>query len=191
LVLFASVLSAPQKQQYNSFLETELLAMGMIDQEVRERVASAMRSGATISHDLVKEQDRVDRENLAKLKEIVSKHGWPTVSLVGKEASKSAFLIVQHGTHDLPFMFECLRLMEPHLATGEASKPNYALLYDRTALHSGKKQRYGSQVKPKNGKWVMEPCEDPANVDARRKAMGLPPMSEYLKVIEEVYGKPG
>jgi hypothetical protein len=190
LLLLAPVLALGQVQR-NTSLETELLAMGMMDQDVRDRLSLAMRRGGQPSPQLMHEMERVDRENLDKLKMIVAKHGWPTVSLVGKEAAGDAFLIVQHGVHDPAFMAKCLRLMEPHLATGEVSKPHYALLYDRTALQSGKKQRYGSQVEVKDGKWTMRPCEDPANVDARRLKMGLPPMKEYLRIIEEVYGKAG
>jgi hypothetical protein len=29
--------------------------------------------------------------------------------------------------------------------------------------------------------------EDPANVDTRRKEMGMPPLAEYAKMIEQMY----
>ena len=191
MALVALLLFVPALAQQNSFLQTELIAMKMTDQEVRDRVSKAMREGSQPSMDLIHEMERIDKENLAKLEAIVEKHGWPTISMVGKEAAEAAFLVVQHGVHDPAFMNKCLKLMEPHLKAGEVSKQNYALLYDRTALQAGKKQRYGSQVEAKDGKWVMKPCEDPARVDERRKSMGLPPMKEYLRIIEENYGKPG
>jgi hypothetical protein len=50
----------------------------------------------------------------------------------------------------------------------------------------GKPQRYGTQFK--GGK--PQPIEDEANVDARRKAIGLNTMAEYAKDMERMYGKP-
>ena len=114
------------------------------------------------------EVERTDKENLKRLKEIVDEFGWPTFSLVGKEAANAAFLIVQHGVSDQPFMRKCLKLMEPLLEKGEVAKPSYALLWDRTALQQKKKQRYGSQVMASDGKWVVMDVEDPANLDKRR-----------------------
>ena len=189
MIAFALALVASQEPPRDSFLETELIALGMIDQEVRDRMTVVTAAGKPESIELIREMTRVDVANTNRLKQIVKEHGWPTSALVGREASTAAFLIVQHATHDPPFMKRCLALMEPHLESGTVRKQDYALLWDRTALLSGKKQRYGSQVEPRGGKWVVKPCEDPRNLDARRKAMGLPPMSEYLKRIEEVYGK--
>ncbi len=190
-VVAALLIAIVLPQQRDSFLETELIAMGMIDQEVRDRISVLMKSGQTLPIELIKEQNQIDVENVRRLKVIVDQRGWPTSALVGREASTAAFLIVQHATHDLPFMKRCLALMEPHLDDGTVRRADYALLWDRTSLQSGRKQRYGSQVEFKNGKWTVQPCEDPKNLDARRKKMGLPPMKVYLRVIEEVYGKPG
>jgi hypothetical protein len=61
--------------------------------------------------------------------------------------------------------------------------PSYqALLEDRIAISKGKKQKYGTQIgTDKNGKYYVEPIEDPKNVDSRRASIGLGPLSEYLK----------
>jgi hypothetical protein len=39
------------------------------------------------------------------------------------------------------------------------------------------------------GKMEPQPIEDEANVDKRRKEMGLSSLAEYRKIIEEVYQK--
>jgi hypothetical protein len=39
----------------------------------------------------------VGARNLARLKEIVEQHGWPTISLVGVDGAAAAFLLAQHA----------------------------------------------------------------------------------------------
>ena len=46
---------------------------------------------------------------------------------------------------------------------------------------------YGTQFTLVNGKCKPRPLEDEANVDPRRKDVGLPPLAEYLKDAESVY----
>ena len=186
------LLALPQREAAptTTFLMTELIGMGMTDQDVRTRWISYSKDGKPVPHAVLDEVQRVDRENLTRLKEIVEEFGWPTVAMVGKEGAQAAFLVVQHGVSDKPFMRKCLKLMKPLLESGEVGKPSYALLWDRTALQQGKKQRYGSQIMAVDGKWQATDVEDPANLDKRRATMGLGPMTEYLKRIEEMYGSP-
>jgi hypothetical protein len=42
-----------------------------------------------------------------------------------------------------------------------------------------------------NGKDEPYPIEDPANVDSRRKAVGLSPLAEYRKLMEGMYRNNG
>jgi hypothetical protein len=49
-------------------------------------------------------------------------------------------------------------------------------------MREGKKQIYGSQLQQNDkGAWEFYPIEDEPNVDKRRQAVGLPPLSEYAK----------
>jgi hypothetical protein len=43
--------------------------------------------------------------------------------------------------------------MEEAVAEGEASQSNYAYLTDRVLFHEGKPQRYGTQLRQRNGAW--------------------------------------
>ncbi|HXH61406.1 MAG TPA: DUF6624 domain-containing protein [Fimbriimonadaceae bacterium] len=191
--LVAAALVAPHQDHtpenvQDTFLKTQLIGMWMSDQDVRMRWISYTKQGKEAPKAVIREMIQVDKKNLAQLKEIVAEHGWPTISMVGPEAASDAFDLVQHGGSDKPFMRKCLSLMKPLLAKGEVSKQSYAMLYDRTSLEQGKKQLYGSQVKFVNGEWVLEPCEDTAHLAQRRKAMGMMPIKEYLKFIQDVYG---
>lgn len=67
------------------------------------------------------------------------------------------------------------------------SGQSYALLLDRVLVAEGKRQVYGTQAKLKGKEFVPDPIEDEANVDKRRAEVGLPPLSEYLRVLKQVY----
>ena len=69
----------------------------------------------------------------------------------------------------------------------EVSQRDLAYLTDRVLLAEGKKQIYGSQFQQKDGKLLPSPIEDEANVDKRRKEVGLNPLAEYAKQLAETY----
>ena len=55
----------------------------------------------------------------------------------------------------------------------------------------GKPQVYGTQAKPFD-QWkgtvpVLEPIEDEANVNKRRAEVGLFPLSDYLRMLKDMY----
>jgi pimeloyl-ACP methyl ester carboxylesterase len=128
----------------------------------------------------------VDRDNLAWIKTIVAKHGWPGKSLVGTSGALGAFLLVQHGVADIEFQETCLRKIGA-AAKGEVEPQHLAYLTDRILVMRGRKQKYGTQGRWVNGRIVASPIEDEATVDKRRKAIGLGPLGEYLKRMEAIY----
>jgi hypothetical protein len=61
---------------------------------------------------------------------------------------------------------------------------------DRVLVRDGKKQLYGTQHKfSEDGGLVPLPIEDAANVDKRRKAIGLEPLAEYYYWMKEFYAQ--
>ncbi|MDQ3181044.1 MAG: hypothetical protein M3Q33_11045 [Acidobacteriota bacterium] len=73
---------------------------------------------------------------------------------------------------------------------GELPMQDYALLFDRVLVSDGKPQIYGTQAKLENGRIIFFLINDAAKVDKRRKKIGLPPLAEYLKELEEIYRLP-
>jgi hypothetical protein len=59
---------------------------------------------------------------------------------------------------------------------------NTAMLEDRVAVLTHKKQVYGSQIfwDTRTNVYLLAPLEDPDHVDERRAGVGLPPMKVYL-----------
>jgi hypothetical protein len=57
-------------------------------------------------------------------------------------------------------------------------------------MHERLPQRYGTQFTMNGGRWVLHPVEDEANLDVMRAKMGLPPLDEYMRMMEEFYRAP-
>jgi hypothetical protein len=185
-----------------SALRRELLAMVKEDQKARMAFIEWSRKNRTSQVDPKQSKDpkrakkvadqaralqEVDRKNRVRLKRILAKHGWPGKSLVGKDGANAAWLLAQHADEDRPFQKRCLAMMKA-APQGEVTPVEIAYLTDRVLVGEKKKQLYGTQCHLEKGKYVPLPLEDPANVDKRRAALGLPPLDEYLKQIEKLYG---
>lgn len=164
---------------------SELIRMGRLDQEVRQGLTPASMQDST----WVQAMARTDSVHTERLKEIVESYGWPDANRVGDDAARSAFLILQHGP-DYEFKRAMLPVLEQAGVRGELPLQDVALLTDRILMHDGLPQRYGSQLSVEDGRLVVHPIEDERQVNARRFAMGLPTLDEYLDRMEEVYGMP-
>jgi hypothetical protein len=150
-----------------------------VDPKIKEEYQAAMRK-----------MWQVDGENIKWLKEVVATHGWPGQSMVGQQAAFSAWLLVQHCDRDRDFQEACLEKMMA-LPKGEVEPRNLAYLTDRVLVGRGKKQLYGTQCTTKDGKSVPHPIEDEANVEQRRKDMGLGTLAAYLEQMNRTYGTAG
>jgi len=158
-------------------LHLELLEMKRIDQAIRS-MDHAVADADKPVHGT--DMSGVDVRNTARMKEIVAQYGWPTSSMVGEEGATAAWLLVQHADHDPQFQRNCLELMK-QVPAGEVSKADVAYLTDRVLVNEGKNQLYGTQFWSPNGKMEPRPIEDEANLDKRRKEVGLSLFAEYAK----------
>jgi hypothetical protein len=167
----------------NDSLRRVLIAMGEEDQAVRPVTGLA---DSVKSPGFMRRMARQDSIGEARLREIVRRFGWPTKSMVGARGASAAFLIAQHNS---AMQQEALRLMLA-LPPGEVQGSELAMLEDRIRANSGQPQRYGSQLKPETGP-VLEfyPIDSVSLLEARRAAVGLPPMSVYLCMMRGFTGK--
>lgn len=147
-------------------LRQELMAMFAADQDLRK---ADKLDQAKI--------EKADAQHLQKIKEIVAKHGWPTLSMVSKDGAQAAWILVQHADREPEFQRQMLALMQPLLAQKQVSASDYAYLYDRT--HTP--QWYGTQGGCKAlDQWQPREIAQAEKVDARRAEMGLSSMEEYV-----------
>lgn len=150
------------------------------DQDMRRR---ALENNGVIE---TEEDEMLDQKNTARMKEIVDKIGWPTVSKVGKEVSEMAWLLVQHADHDVEFQKRCLQLMREK-PEEEVSMSDSAYLEDRIRVNEGKPQIYGTQFYGEGANYGPRPIEDPENVNERRKKLGMESLEEYREHLKEKY----
>jgi len=176
-------------------LRAELVKRMKAEQDVREELAKVAPLTTWKGPDVFKrpevkpvfeKMERIDKDNLAWLKIVVAEKGWPTKSMVGRDGANGAFLIAQHATSDLEFMNTVLGRLKKAYQTGDAEGQWIALMTDRLlVLREKKKQLYGTQLEARDGKMVPQPIEDEATVDKRRKELGMPPLADYLKFVNE------
>lgn len=171
---------------WSAVLVDTLVRLGREDQSGRAALAqaAATQDTATLFQSL-----RADTARSLWLRSVVREHGWPTRGSAGDSASHAAWLILQHSPF-YDWQSEMLPTLEQLADSGELLRPDLALFTDRVLIHRGEPQRYGSQFDLVDGRLVPAPIADIPQLDARRAAMGLPPMAEYVRMLAELYKLP-
>lgn len=166
-------------------LRAELLKMSGADKEARY---AAIADGFK-HEDLIKAQQAVDTGNLPRIKQIDATQGFPTPIQVGNDGVQAAFILAQHAESDPAFQAHVLDELKSRPDQGGVGAQDYALLADRVLLAQHKPQLYGSQfaLTDGNSRMQLKPMEDPANVDKRRAAIGLPPLADYACMLRMSY----
>ena len=175
----------------DSTLRAELLRRVAADQAAREQVTALMRRGAAPDSAVMHRVMAVDSVNRTWLAGVIARRGWPGRSMVGADGAEAAFLLVQHADADTALQVRALPLLERAYKAGEASGQDVALLTDRVATARKEPQVYGTQASIEGGHVIFKPIADSAQVDARRAAMGLMPLSEYKRMLDSVYTPAG
>jgi hypothetical protein len=123
---------------------------------------------------------RQDSANAAWLDDQIARFGWFDIGAYGEQADTAAWLIAQHNDRNPAFQQRVLAMLEP-LAASEGTNPaNYAYLYDRVAVNTGRLQRYGTQGRcTAPSVWTPRDIEALDGLDDRREAAGIGPMADY------------
>jgi len=172
----------PKKPEYNEPLRQELFAMTRAAQRVRQRAVGAKFEDEKFN----KELDEVDGRNTERLKAIIKENGWFTIDTIGIDGLRIAFLLITQSP-SLEFQKEMLPNLKASADRGELAMEAYATLADRILLKEGKAQIYGTQAQFIEGKVVISPTEDIAHVDERRHKLGMPPLADYIKALENYH----
>ncbi len=127
-----------------------------------------------------------DVTNTKRLKEIIKVYGFPTKVMVGKDAMRGIFFIIQHIDRDQEWQKSQLENIEKAVKEGRMDGQSYAYLYDRIKRNSGEKQRYGTQfakVAPVNKTVELGDVKDIENWDQRRMEFGMMPIEMYERLM--------
>jgi hypothetical protein len=155
-------------------LRSELLAM----KAEEDRLHTQLSNADALTGHYVPALQAVHEKNAARLREIVSGHGWPNEEIAGSDGAYAAWLIVQHGLGNPAFQKEILPLLQKESAQGRIPAWHAAYLEDRIAMYEQRPQRYGTQWldDPQDGRNRPWPIEEPDKVDSRRASVGLGPL---------------
>jgi len=160
--------------KYEQYRES-LLALGKDDQKYRD---------APWKSDKWKLQyDEIDPKNMAELAVIVKEVGWPTISMVGKEAANATILIAQHSK-DLEESLHFLGLVKDIFKknVGEIDSKRLAGWIDAMCLQQQIPQEYGQYFIDYGNGLEIYPIKCLKTLALRRKQMGL---LEYEKHFED------
>lgn len=166
-----------QKHMVEEFIRRKLLHLIRMDVEVRTRLE---REGTLEGgyHPLMR---AVHEQNAQLLDEMVEKHGWPGIYVAGADGAHAAFLIAQHAISLPGLQKRWLELMNKAAGRGEIEAWQPAMMHDRICYFENRPQRFGTQFDwDCEGQMSPWPLEEPEEVDARRKAIGLPPLVEVI-----------
>ena len=170
-------------------LRQKLLEMAERDQALRQRLTAADLEAP--DEDTAAEVRALAIAQAEDLEEIIHRlDGWPDHQKVGTDGAHAAWLIAQHAdpTPELQRIFrdELRRAVDANRAPAE----HLAYLVDRIRRNNDEPQLYGTQFNLVDGELVLEPVENPDDLDERRAEMGLPPMAEYKELMRQMISPP-
>lgn len=159
---------------------------------IRVELLEMARGDLTLREDLTRDgslfqgyhprMEALHQRHATRLAALIDAHGWPGRSRVGRDGARAAWLILQHAIGNPPLMRRGLTLLQGGVREGEVSALEVAMLEDRIRTFEGRPQRYGTQFDwDEHGRLSPLPLEDPAGVDARRRAIGLGPLDQDIR----------
>lgn len=116
------------------------------------------------------------------IENLLDTYDWLDRKRFGAAVSQHAWLLVQHADDRPDLQARVLKNMETHLKTGGIKPANYAYLWDRVAVNTGRKQRYGTQPiwECQNSQLQLQPLENPETVNQRRAEMNMDTVEQGL-----------
>ncbi|WP_448699755.1 DUF6624 domain-containing protein [Mucilaginibacter sp. AW1-3] len=163
MIIFSAALCFGQQAQLNNKLSYTIDSLFKT-----EPIRSAYDLKST-----EKESRRNAKKNLPVVKAILDQYGFPGYDLAGETSSNNYAILVMRSVIDIEFQKRALSLLEMQVKNKNANVWRYASLVDLINIETGKKQVYGTQTTLTDEGFVVKPLIDPANVDARRKAIGI------------------
>jgi hypothetical protein len=148
----------------------------LMDPKTRDAIAKSLSMTLSKADNYYgAKQGIADSLNVIFVEGVFKKYGYPGKTLVDTPTNEAAWYVIQHS-HKID---QYMPLMKTAAEKGELPFKLYAMMLDRQLMNQGKEQIYGTQVachKFKNIKdeCIVWPIKDPANVNQRRKAAGLP-----------------
>ena len=186
LLLSTGCISTSTESLSTERIAQELIAMRDSDQKYEFLVVN--KDPQASEPDFFKRKAQAQAINAKRCKEIFNDIGYPAYSLVGEQASKAFWLLVQHADDDPVFQEQVAIAMKPMVIKADASPRHLAMLTDRVRINTNRSQVFGSQVKNdmQTCRAMPKSLENPHDVDQRRSEVGLIPLWQYMNEMSEL-----
>jgi hypothetical protein len=163
---------------YSEEFSSRLLSMAVVDQGIRKLIGVLEDSGTVQDSTLSlcwRQLDPIDSVNAADYLKLYSRHGFPDIDVVGEDANKAGWLILQHAP--LAIQEQFLPIFRNSCERGQTPWQYYAYLTDRVMNRQGlPATKYGcSFIREPDGVYYQR-VEDKACVNGYREAVGMPPL---------------
>lgn len=161
----------------NSELSYELVILAE-----RFRAVRAALSSDTSLYEYHPMMVEVSQRNADRLNEIFDTYGWPGPELVG--SAWAPMVLLFSATSSPTVIRRGLELIRAAERRKEVEPDDVAMLEDKILRLEGKPQLFGTQLEwDANGELTPLPIAFPQDVDERRHAVGLGPLSEEIESI--------
>lgn len=170
--------SYSQKQSENNLKEETKIIEELTIQSLKLRQQINPESE---DQELIKELKTLDSTLLHKVSIFLNEYGWKSKKEIGELANMGLFLAIQHSSKEEMESFK--EIVEKAYQENKIEKRNYALYIDRLKVHNDLPQIYGTQYyyDEKSASFRLNEIEDFANVNKRRRKVGLSKIEKYAK----------
>jgi hypothetical protein len=176
----------PKPVVKNKVLQMKILKMYSMDQSVRGNVMEDFirkHRLDTIDYEFSCDNN-VDLNNQCILKEVIEEYGFPSVNLIGKDALRGVFMIIQHADRNIEWQKEQLLYIKAAVLKGELDARKYAYLYDRIQMNAKLPQLYGTQFSSVGvNEATLYNVHNEEELDFRRMEIGLMPIDIYIRLM--------
>lgn len=182
----------PPQEVIDSYI-TDLEAMAGSARQIEAQINNSRNNPGSeeAEYDLFLQQEKTDSVNMVRLAKMLDEHGWIARSVYGNKTSDQALAILNKGSSNHHVYY--FSMLSKSFANGEVKPSGFAEIYDKAMVAQGRNQLYGTQLSfnEADGTNYVHPMDDEANVDKRRRMVGLEPMTAYWEKFGIVYPKGG
>ncbi len=190
LLLIASIILRAQENIQLPSLKAQIDSLYQVDQQVQLDFIAAYQRGATMDSIMIYEniKNETFKRHIPIVKNIIATYGYPSIEKVGKESATNFFPLIQHADSDVNFQSDMLPIIKEQVEKGLINGADYAFLYDRIKVNTGKKQLYGTQL-TYNEKHIAvpKPLKFKNGVNKRRAELGMESLEDYLNKATELH----
>lgn len=162
----------------NEDLRAELVVRARRARALQQNLAAAGQLGPGYHP----QQEALDLENADWLSDAFDAYGWLDKDLVGQDGAAAAVQLLQRATGRPAVQRKGLGLLMDAAEKGKASLVDAAHFADRMSVFEGRPQLFGTQLDwTPDGALIPAPVKEPQHLNARRAAIGLPPIEEVLE----------